>query len=179
MWVWAHKDFTSLYWTLNCVHRNCCRWGTGSQCCPVRNIGVNHPPDLAQKILRVVVCTGSCGAKCRYPEDVFSQKASNSFPQSLWQCPFCKAYFNTLDLFLQPVCFWIHAAEDANGFIPSLFDLRHGWASSAEGLQMWPEWDRQGIPISSCHGPQGCITAPLPSLFCACRSWTATTATPP
>lgn len=113
-----------------------------------------------------------------YLEVAFSQKASSSFPQSLWQRPFCKAHFHVLDLFLQPVCFWSHAADEAKGFVPSWSDLRYGRASSAARLRTWPGQARQGIPVSSCHR-QATRLQYRPSLFCTYRGWAAAMAASP
>lgn len=132
--------------------RTFCKWQTGSDSAvPQGSLGwdtLTHvEASVCGNVLREL---GSKGNPLSH-----SPKVSGSVPSA--------QYFHTLDLFLQPVCFWSQVADEAKMFIPSRSVLRHGWASSAARLQMWPSWDRhstdRGIPIFLCYRqPQGCST---------------------
>lgn len=97
-----------------------------------------------------------------------------SLATSLWQSLFPQKP----DLFLQPVCFWKHAADEAEAFVPLWSDPRQHQVLSVARLQMWSGLDRQGILISSCHR-QATRLQYRPSLFCACRGWAAAVAASP
>lgn len=150
--------------------RTFCRWQTGSDSAvPQGSLGwdtLTHvEASVCGNVLREL---GSKGNPLSH-----SPKVSGSVPSA--------KYFHTLDLFLQPMCFWSQVADEAKMFIPSRSVPRHGRAFSCKApdvTKLGQTWHRQG----NSHFLMLQTTTRLryhPFLFCACRGWAAAMSVPP